>query len=68
MRKSAGASPGGQTVVLATHLMEDVYACCDSAIILCPARKVFVGSPQVLREAGGYRGIVAGNAQGGYTR
>ncbi|MFF9031527.1 ATP-binding cassette domain-containing protein [Streptomyces iakyrus] len=55
------------TVVLATHLMEDVHACCDSAIILCAARKVFLGSPQALREAGGYGGIVAGNAQAGHT-
>jgi ABC-type multidrug transport system ATPase subunit len=56
------------TVVLATHLMEDVHACCDSAIILCAARKAFLGSPQDLREAGGYGGIIAGNIQAGHTR
>ncbi|MFE8992852.1 hypothetical protein ACFYMI_34500 [Streptomyces collinus] len=60
-----GAPPG---LVLATHLMEDVHACCDSAIVLCASRKVFLGSPQALREAGGYAGIVAGDAHAGSPR
>ncbi|MDK1347624.1 ATP-binding cassette domain-containing protein [Streptomyces sp. 378] len=42
------------TVVLATHLMEDVHACCDSALVLCTSRMVFLGSSRDLEEAGGY--------------
>ncbi|MEW2615584.1 ATP-binding cassette domain-containing protein [Streptomyces sp. NPDC047880] len=56
------------TVVLATHLMEDVQACCDSALVLSSSRTVFLGSTQALREAGGYNRVVTGNARGDQTR
>ncbi|WP_371674114.1 ATP-binding cassette domain-containing protein [Streptomyces sp. NBC_00289] len=47
------------TVVLATHLMEDVRSCCDSAVILHSARKIFHGSLEDLRAAGGYSAVIA---------
>ncbi|MFD5159206.1 hypothetical protein ACFWMJ_14185 [Streptomyces hawaiiensis] len=55
------------TVVLATHLMEDVHACCDSALVLCTSRKVFLGSVRDLEEAGGYAGVVADSARAGHA-
>ncbi|MFG2311547.1 ATP-binding cassette domain-containing protein [Streptomyces sp. NPDC048566] len=51
------------TVVLATHLMEDVRACCDSVTVLCASRKVFTGSPGELEGAGGYAGVLAGGVR-----
>ncbi|MFE9024548.1 ATP-binding cassette domain-containing protein [Streptomyces sp. NPDC007808] len=50
---------GTTTVVLATHLMEDVYACCDTVILLHASRKTFHGTPEELREAGGYTAVIA---------
>jgi hypothetical protein len=55
------------TVVLATHLMEDVHACCDSVLVLCTSRKAFLGPPQALQAAGGYAAVVAGSAHAGNT-
>ncbi|MFD8233016.1 ATP-binding cassette domain-containing protein [Streptomyces sp. NPDC059696] len=46
------------TVVLSTHLMEDVTSCCETAVILHSASKLFQGSLQRLHEAGGYSAIV----------
>lgn len=54
--RSLGATT---TVVLATHLMEDVHVCCDTAIVLRASRKVFAGSPRELELAGGYTAVVA---------
>lgn len=53
------------TVVLATHLMEDVHACCDSAVVLRASCRAFAGSLHDLQEAGGYAGVVAGSARAG---
>ncbi|MFJ5776319.1 ABC transporter ATP-binding protein [Streptomyces sp. NPDC093094] len=53
---------GTGTVVLATHLMEDVHACCDTVVVLRSSRKIFQGTPEELREAGGYTGVIAANA------
>ncbi|MET9901683.1 ATP-binding cassette domain-containing protein [Streptomyces sp. NPDC006446] len=47
------------TVVMATHLMEDVEGCCNSVVVLKDARKVFAGSVDELRSAGGYTRVVA---------
>lgn len=51
------------TVVLATHLMEDVHTCCDTAVVIRASRKVFVGSPRELEGAGGYTGVLAGSVR-----
>ncbi|MGW1672367.1 ATP-binding cassette domain-containing protein [Streptomyces sp. NPDC002324] len=47
------------TVVMATHLMEDVEGCCDSVVVLKNARKRFAGSLDELRSAGGYARVIA---------
>lgn len=47
------------TVVMATHLMEDVEGCCNSVVVLKGARKVFAGAPDELRSAGGYTRVIA---------
>ncbi|MFJ3667241.1 ATP-binding cassette domain-containing protein [Streptomyces sp. NPDC090106] len=46
------------TVVLSTHLMEDVTSCCESAVVLRSARKLFHGTLGQLRDAGGYTAVV----------
>lgn len=46
------------TVVLSTHVMEDVTSCCETAVILHSARKRFHGSVDQLQAAGGYSALV----------
>ncbi|MEV1069884.1 ATP-binding cassette domain-containing protein [Streptomyces sp. NPDC050263] len=46
------------TVILSTHLMEDVTSCCETAVILHSARKLFHGSLDQLHAAGGYSAII----------
>lgn len=47
------------TVVMATHVVEDVEGCCNSVVVLKDARKVFAGSVDELRSAGGYTRVIA---------
>ncbi|MFE7929514.1 ATP-binding cassette domain-containing protein [Streptomyces sp. NPDC057456] len=52
------------TVVMATHLMEDVEGCCNSVVVLKDARKRFAGSLDELRAAGGYTRVIADDPDG----
>ncbi|MFF3849356.1 ATP-binding cassette domain-containing protein [Streptomyces sp. NPDC002328] len=52
------------TIVMATHLMEDVEGCCDTVVVLKAARKVFAGSLDELRSAGGYSRVIADRRDG----
>jgi ABC-type multidrug transport system ATPase subunit len=54
MRELAGTT----TILVSTHLMEDVNACCDSVVVLDKAHSVFTGTPEELRLAGGYSSVV----------
>jgi ABC-type multidrug transport system ATPase subunit len=46
------------TVLLTTHLIEDVDAVCDSVLVLKKARAAFRGTPEELRLAGGYSRVI----------
>ncbi|MFI5474454.1 hypothetical protein ACIA6D_29970 [Streptomyces cacaoi] len=52
------------TVVMATHLMEDVEGCCNSVVVLKDARNRFAGSLDELRSAGGYTRVIADDPDG----